>query len=457
MNGANLQRMHRNIIEYLNSEVDQQDKYLEREVEILTEIETTENMTSSKSWKLRHELRDIRDKSAAHEKLLFYLAESSPLLEEYTTLLQTPVVKRGFMSKKRKVVSGTKHRSAGSAGSAGSAERPAGSLRCTPDTENDIVIQRKTEIVRDFLQIARQYCGNFMDVVCVGVGTPTPNNNSVPGTSSREICEECGSSNVTINVSDSMVCCLDCAYEFTMVTDHDTVPVTTNTDDPTRASSRYEAILHFKSSMAKYQGKQQTTIPRSVYRDLHEEFARAGLLAEFAQSMSFTELLEETNPKLTRKTGVMDRLITPETALPVPETAPYNGAYSRITHDHIILFLRQTNHEKHYEDIMLIHWTLTGLSPPNIGHLEAALEQDFQDLMALYHQEYVIKRNPVLEDGKSFKSNYYILYRLLQKHGFRCRRRDFSNMLKTPDREIFYDTVCKDLFGKLGWEFNSDF
>jgi len=384
------------------------------------------NLSPKSARKLRLELQTVREKSLAHEKLLFYLAETSPLLEDYNRILQTPVVKRGFMSRKR----------------------PQKTL-----VENAEVIQRKREIYTDFLRIANNYRGEQLDFTADIPEDLFRNSDE----NTTEICEECGSQNITLNVSDSMICCMDCAYEFTMSIDiGDCLPVTTNTDDSTYTNTRYEAILHFRSSMAKYQGKQQTTIPPELYEELHGRFARAGLLPEFAASITFPELVE-----LTRRPpppqGVMDRLIHPEHKETVA-SPPFNGVYSRITRDHIITFLQQSSrHEKHYEDLMLIHYTLTGVNPPNIGHLEGVLEQDFQILMGLYHQEYVIKQNPVLEDGKSFKSNYYILYHLLKKHGYRARRQDFSNMLKTPDREIFYDTVCKNLFGKLGWSFTSEF
>jgi hypothetical protein len=418
---SSIQRIHKTIIDYLNGEIDSREGYLQREVQLLDEISDS-NLTPKSARKLRLELNEIRERSMAHEKLLFYLAETSPLLEEYQTLLSTPLVKRGFMSKKKKV--------------------------CKPEA-NEQLLRRKREITGEFIRIAANYCTN-------GLQLDLPPDPSVDCPATEEICEECGSNNVTINVTDSMVCCMECAYEFTMSVDNsDNLPVTTNTEDTTRINSRYEAILHFKNSMAKYQGKQQTTISKNVYADLHSEFARAGLLSDEIAVMSFDELVQSTREP-PKKKGVMDRLIRPGEQI-VIQTKPYGGAYDRITHDHIIFFLKESGHEKHYEDVMLIHYTITGISPPNIGSLEAILEQDFQILMGLYHQEYVLQQNPVLEDGKSFKSNYYILYHLLKKHGFPARKRDFTNMLKTPDREIFYDTVCKDLFSKLGWPFSSEF
>lgn len=421
----NLQGIHRTILDHLDGEIAAREGYLQREVQLLEEIESTDGISPRSARKLRQELHEVRDRSSAHEKLLFYLAEVSPLLEEYSRLLDTPIVKRGFMSRKaRKTKVSTQ--------------------------QNSDVLRRKNEITVEFLRIAHQYTVNGL--VLPSCEIPVENSGS-----DDVFCEDCSSTNVVINVSDSMACCYDCGYEFSMPMDANETPVTTNTEDSSRSNSRYEAILHFKSSMAKYQGKQQTTIPIGLYRHLHTEFSRAGLLPDFAKDITFDELLQSTQRNTNRDTGVMARLHQPEdTTDQNSSIPPYNGAYSRITHDHIIMFLRKV-YEKHYEDVMLIHYSLTGVSPPNIGHLEPILEQDFRELMALYHQEYVIKRNPVLEDGKSFKSNYYILYKLLQKHNVRCNRRHFSNMLKTPDREIFYDMVCKDLFGKLNWKFHSEF
>ena len=420
MSAPNLQRFHRTIMQYFECETNARAEYLAREAEIQEALRTPRALSPKSARAIRRELEVIRGKLASHERYLFYLAETSPIIEEYNRLLAIPIVKRGFMSK-----------------------------RTNRENLNEEVLQRKQELYEQYLQIAQSYCVGIIDLPQI----PSKQTEDA----GNEICEECKSQDVILNVSDSMVCCQECAHEFTMCIDStDVLPVTTNTDDTVRPNSRYEAILHFRSSMAKYQGKQQVTIPQNVYRDLHNEFARAGLLSGDT-AVTFDEIVESAN-RVPSPKGIMERLRQPgEDTRPDPDEPPYSGIYSRITRDHIIMFLRQTRHEKHYEDVMLIHYTLTGVSPPNIGHLEAALERDFQELMNLYHREYVLTQNPALEDGKSFKSNYYILYRLLQKHGYRCNRQDFSNMLKTPDREIFYDTVCKDLFTKLGWAFNSEF
>lgn len=425
---VNLQGIHRTILEYLESEISEREGYLQREVQLLHEIENNEQLSPKSARELHSELREVRDRSTAHEKLLFYLAETSPLLEEFSRLLSTPIVKRSFMSRR----------------SLKKRERATKS-------QNADLLKRKQEITTEFLRIAHQYSGTDVELPVYET-----NGSEFPSESEEVICEECGGTNVVINVSNSMACCYDCACEFTSVADvTDAVAVTTVSDD-TRGNSRYEAILHFRSSMAKYQGKQQTNIPVNLYEHLHAEFARAGLLSDFARGMSFDELREISQRESRCKSGVMDRLIHPENMPESTKIVPYKGAYARITHDHIIMFLRE-GFEKHYEDVMLIHYCLTGVPPPNIGNLEPILEQDFKELMGLYHQEYVIKRNPVLEDGKSFKSNYYILYKLLQKHNVSCNRKHFSNMLKTPDREIFYDMVCSDLFSRLGWNFRSEF
>ena len=377
MDGVDTNRVHAMVIEYFEGEIAKREQYLAREIDLLSVLDPSERMSTQTMCDLRGSLTEVRKRSHAHESLLFYMAEAGPVLDEYVAILNTPI-KTSFMHRRKKV---------------------------SPEQSRENAAAR-TDAVRRFMRIAAKYTN--------GEGPLELSATHDTAISSDDTCEECGSVNVVFSMTDSVVTCMDCGVEVPISDTIVEIPYTTNNEDNAMSSNgRYEAIIHFRNSMLRYQGRQVVTINDDVYSDLNDKF-------------------EEHN------------LLGPE-------------RYTRITREHIIYFLREPGHTDHYEDIMLIHHTITGLTPPNIAHLEPILEQEFQQLMSLYHQEYVLNNNHIMEDGKSFKSTYYILWCLLRKHHHPCKRSDFTNMLKTPDREIFYDLVCKDLFQRLGWEFISDF
>lgn len=171
----------------------------------------------------------------------------------------------------------------------------------------------------------------------------------------------------------------------------------------------YDRRTHFRDCINQFQGKQNASIDPSVYEDLKKQFVLHNL--------------------------------TPANYKDLPASV----AFADITREHVILFLKETNHPKHYEDVVLIHATLTKKPPPDISHLENILLQDFDTLTEIYDKKY--KTSP---DRKNFINTQYVLYQLLRRHKYPCRKEDF-NILKTVDRKYYHDNVCADLFQQLGW------
>ena len=177
----------------------------------------------------------------------------------------------------------------------------------------------------------------------------------------------------------------------------------------------YDRRVHFNDCILQYQGKQNCTIYPIVYHDLIQQFKRLNLL-----------IGDINNPKEIR--------------------------YSNITKDHIFILLKETNHSKHYEDINLIHYKLTNIKPPDISHLKDKLMKMFDKLIKDYNIikiKYNIKR-------KSSLNVHYLLYKFLCTLKEPCKKSDF-NMLKTLDRQIFHDDICKELFKEYGWTFTPFF
>ena len=123
--------------------------------------------------------------------------------------------------------------------------------------------------------------------------------------------------------------------------------------------------------------------------------------------------------------------------------------FSKITREHVLMFLKELGYSKHYENVILIHYNMTGKKPDDISHLEDRLLSDFDLLVETYDKHF---KNKV--DRVNFISTQYVLYQLLLKHKHPCRKEDFV-ILKTVDRKSFHDTVCSHLFGLLSWSFNN--
>jgi hypothetical protein len=158
-----------------------------------------------------------------------------------------------------------------------------------------------------------------------------------------------------------------------------------------------------------FQGKQNSTVERKVYENLEKQFDLHHLLVG-----------DKTTPKHIR--------------------------FKNIKKEHISLFLKELDYTKHYENINLIHYNMTGVKPDDIGYLEDKLLDDFDTITEVYDKLFKnINR-------KNFINTQYILYQLLIKHKHPCNKDDFT-ILKTIDRKTFHDDIYREISLKLEWSF----
>lgn len=176
----------------------------------------------------------------------------------------------------------------------------------------------------------------------------------------------------------------------------------------------YNRILHFQDCIKQYQGKQNCKIHKDVFSDLEKKFAEYGLLEE------------SSNPLI---------------------------RYSKVTREHIKLFLKQLKYVKHYENVNVIYSTLTDKRVEDIGHLEQLLLDDFKEFVVLYDSLHN-KDRPEELDRKNFLNVQYLLFQLLRRHGHKSK---MAPVLKTTDRKLFHDKICRNLFQQLGWNFTPVF
>jgi hypothetical protein len=231
-------------------------------------------------------------------------------------------------------------------------------------------------------------------------------------TQTRTKCELCHNDSDAFSIYDSHFVCEKCGFVST--TTHTNISYKDIDRVNISAKYTYDRRTHFRDCINQYQGKQNVCVETKVYDDLCEQLRLHGLIPEDYLSLSKSE------------------------------------AFQDISKEQILIFLKELGYTKHYEDVVLIHHQLTGKPTPDVSHLENDLLRDFDALTELYDKKY---KN---SERKNFINTQYVLYQLLRRHKYPCKKEDF-NILKTVDRKYYHDTICAELFMTLGWNFQALF
>jgi hypothetical protein len=252
--------------------------------------------------------------------------------------------------------------------------------------------KEKLELVQKYLDIAQKYykietkqTEKRFKFSC----DSCPNKKDFVTEENAYICLECGSQQEIL-------------HHTTSYKDSDRVNIS--------AKYTYDRKVHFRDCINQYQGKQNCSIEQKVYDGLEDAFERHHLLVG-----------DKTEKREVR--------------------------FSKITKEHVLMFLKELGFPKHYENVTLIHYNMTGKKPDDISYLEDKLLVDFDILVETYDKHF---KNKV--DRVNFISTQYVLFQLLQRYKHACKKEDFI-ILKTMDRKSFHDTICRELFGALGWNF----
>lgn len=253
--------------------------------------------------------------------------------------------------------------------------------------------KEKQKLINEYIEVASKYVNIELEP---------------PDRKERIICKNCDNKKDFDILDGNIYVCNNCSAQQVIMKN-----VSSYRDiDRVNISSKYlyDRKIHFRDCINQYQGKQNSTIPQKVYDDLEKQFKLHHLL-----------------------TG--------------DENTSKNIRFKNITKEHLSLFLKELDYTKHYENINLIHYNLTGKKPDDIGYLEDKLLEDFDILTDLYdkHFKHI--------DRKNFINTQYVLYQLLLRHKHPCTKEDFS-ILKTVDRKAFHDEVMKHLFELCGWNFS---
>ena len=252
--------------------------------------------------------------------------------------------------------------------------------------------KEKNKLVVQYLEIANKYIQINME--------------SLTNKKEKVTCNNCNN-NKDFDIEDGNIyICLNCSSQQFILRN-----VTSYKDiNRINISSKYmyDRKIHFRDCINQYQGKQNSCIPQDVYDSLIKQFESHHLI--------------------------------------LPEKGDSKERFKDITKEHISIFLKELSFTKHYENINLIHYNLTGVKPDDIGYLEDKLLNDFDVITEAYDR---IFKNL---DRKNFINTQYILFQLLLRHKHPCKKEDFS-MLKTIDRKNFHDEICRILFEEIKFTF----
>lgn len=228
------------------------------------------------------------------------------------------------------------------------------------------------------------------------------------------LCKNCKTSLQSHIAYQSRIICLNCGNE----EEHNQYVSGYKDNERVSMVSKYSynRRIHFKDCMYQFQGKQKSVIPQKII-----------------------DLLTEQCIQL--------RLVHENSALTKPQR------FSNVTWHHIFMLLKDNSLSNYYEDVYLIYHKVTEKKLHDISHLEDRLINDFDILSELYDSIYI---NDKHFSRKNFISMQYVLFQLLRRYNYPCKKDDF-NFIKTVERQCFHDYICSNLFKKLGWNFVSLF
>lgn len=256
--------------------------------------------------------------------------------------------------------------------------------------------KEKNKVISDYIKIAQ----NYIKVETESVTKST-----------NVICNNCPNKKLFDIIDNSIYICIPCGAQ------QEILLHTSSYKDIDRinisAKYTYDRKVHFRDCINQYQGKQNSTIKPDVYIKLIDQFDKHHLLIGD----------KNTDKEIRCK---------------------------NITKEHIHIFLKELEYTKHYENVNLIHYQITGKKPDDISYLEDKLLDDFDLLTDLYDKKF--KNKPGFE-RKNFINTQYVLYQFLVRYHHECKKSDFT-ILKTVDRKSFHDDVAKTCFEDLGWNHN---
>jgi len=273
----------------------------------------------------------------------------------------------------------------------------------TNTTEHHNRTLRKDKLINDYINIAQDY----IDIDLVYINNPV---------SELKICTNCKNTDC-IELIDNICVCRECGKENILISTQSSFKDTDRVSFTRKY--KYDRITHFRDIIMKYQAKQSNNIPPKLFLDIKNELTQHGLMTADVSSG--------------RKTPHGSKKLK----------------YSKVTRRHIYMFLKELRYNDYYDDCTLIYCTITGDTPPNLGGIETKLLQDFKTLITTYKK---VSDQDVKMKRKNFLNSQYVLFQLLRKYKYNCRKEEF-NIIKTRDRRIEHDEIYSKMCKHLMWSF----
>ena len=225
-------------------------------------------------------------------------------------------------------------------------------------------------------------------------------------------CPTCNGDNDQFVIADNHIVCSFCGTVISTTNDN---LISFRDIERINIGSKYtyDRKTHFRECIKRFQGKQNVNIPPKVFDDIIQQLVSYQLIPDNYREQDKIKIFKD------------------------------------VKREHIQMILKDLGYSKYYEDIVYIYHKITGQEIPDITHLENNLMNDFDALLEMYDSTFKT-------DRKNFINNQYVLYQLLRKYKYNCRKEEFQ-FLKTNDRKYYHDVVCQQLFEMLGWKFNAVF
>lgn len=247
-------------------------------------------------------------------------------------------------------------------------------------------VKRKKQLLSSFLKIAN----NFVHLEYSHTHFSDP----------EYVCD-CGNSSDFEDNEGSRVC-ENCGIETSKISEQ------TSFKDIDRINLhqkyKYEKKSHFKENVHQYQGKQNKYIDPELYIKADEWLKMHGLLNKNE-----------------------------------------NKKYNRVRKEHIRLFMSESEDSKitkHYEDLNLIYYKLTGTPCPDISHLEDTLYAQFDKLVEAF-----LSLDNV--DRTNFLNGQFVIRKLLALNNHPFDPVDFPG-LKTASRQTEHEEIWSLMIAVAG-------
>lgn len=388
--------IHELVVQYFEQESEKIQQLYQQIKDIdNVSLETLSDKVKTKLIQQKMSIQTELHNMEKNQNFNFYMFYSMPLIERYKELIKTPV-KLSFMSSHSRL-----------------------------HIQRDSITNEKTKIIHEYYDLLKKYQLNnqsiipeeYLSELLNVVNSDTICNCKLQNTETCPTCKgdiiKCtGCQNSEFDIDGNLFTCINCGLQLDLINATSCI----KDIDRINISSKYtyDRRSHFKECINQFQAKQNQNIPDKVFDDLYHQIKIHNL----------EDGDDDTPPEI---------------------------KYQRLNKEHIQIFLKELNHTKYYEDIIYIYHKITNKPPDDISHIEAKLMEDFDILIEKYDEKY---KNSPNHKRKNFINIQCILYQLLLRHGYKCKRSDF-NILKTIDKKYIHEDIIHELFKDLSWNFQS--